>query len=94
MVTEIRNRGQITLPTELLKKLKLATGDHIDLEIEDGNIIIKPVMVIPKDQAWYWTPEWQAAERRADEDIKAGRVTPPMTGDEAVDFLRNRAKPV
>lgn len=26
------------------------------------------------DQSWYWTPEWQAAEKEADEDIAAGRV--------------------
>jgi hypothetical protein len=25
------------------------------------------------DQAWFWTPEWQAKEREADEDIAAGR---------------------
>lgn len=94
MITEIRNRGQITLPTELLKKLKLKTGDHIDIEIEGDRIIIDPVTVISRSQAWFWTPEWQEGERRADEDIKAGRVTPPMTGDEAVDFLRKRAKPL
>jgi len=27
-----------------------------------------------KRQAYYWSPEWQAAEREADEDIAAGRV--------------------
>ena len=27
-----------------------------------------------KSRAFDWTKEWQAAEREADEDIKAGRV--------------------
>jgi hypothetical protein len=27
------------------------------------------------DQAWFWTPEWQAGEREADEDLAAGRFT-------------------
>jgi hypothetical protein len=27
------------------------------------------------DQAWFWTAGWQAGERAADADIKAGRVT-------------------
>ncbi len=27
------------------------------------------------DQAWFWTPEWQEGERRADADLAAGRVT-------------------
>jgi hypothetical protein len=28
-----------------------------------------------QDQAWYWTPEWQAGERAADVDLAAGRST-------------------
>lgn len=27
-----------------------------------------------KSQSYFWTKEWQEAEREADEDIKAGRV--------------------
>jgi hypothetical protein len=26
------------------------------------------------DQAWFWSPEWQAAEREAEADLAAGRV--------------------
>ncbi|MDQ2809204.1 MAG: hypothetical protein M3Z04_20210 [Chloroflexota bacterium] len=26
------------------------------------------------DQAWFWTPAWQAAEQEVDEHIQAGRV--------------------
>jgi hypothetical protein len=25
------------------------------------------------DQAWYWTKEWQEAERQVDEDLSAGQ---------------------
>lgn len=28
---------------------------------------------IDPEQAWFWTPEWQAKEREADADIAAGR---------------------
>lgn len=41
------------------------------------------------DQAWYWTPEWQAAEREADEDIKAGRVTRYATAEEFLASLED-----
>jgi len=27
------------------------------------------------DQAWFWTLEWQAGERRADADLASGRFT-------------------
>jgi len=26
------------------------------------------------EQAWFWSPEWQAMEREADEDFAAGRI--------------------
>lgn len=32
-------------------------------------------MVIPKDQAYFYTPEWQKEEQEASEDIKKERVT-------------------
>lgn len=36
---------------------------------------------IDPDQAWFWTPEWQAGEHEADADIAAGRGT-RYRGDE------------
>ena len=33
------------------------------------------------DQAWFWTPEWQAKEREADADLAAGRFR-RFEGDE------------
>jgi hypothetical protein len=32
-------------------------------------------MLAAPDQAWYWTPEWQAGEADADADLIAGRST-------------------
>jgi len=26
------------------------------------------------DQSWYWTKEWQEAERKADKDVRVGRM--------------------
>jgi AbrB family looped-hinge helix DNA binding protein len=71
----IRKRGQITLPKSILEKLDLKEGDQLELEVnEQGEIKIIPVIQIPKDQAWFWTKEWQKSEKEAEEDIKAGRV--------------------
>ena len=40
--------------------------------------MIKPVAVVAKDDAWFYSPEWQAKEREADADIAAGRLSGPM----------------
>jgi len=29
---------------------------------------------VPADQRWFWEPEWQAGEREASEQIRAGDV--------------------
>lgn len=34
------------------------------------------------DQAWFWTPEWQAKEAEADADMVAGRVRRFESGEE------------
>jgi len=39
---------------------------------------------IPKEDAWFWTPEWQQKEREADEDIANGNVYKFDTVDEAI----------
>lgn len=30
---------------------------------------------VNRRQAWFWTPEWQAGEREADEQIAAGQTS-------------------
>ncbi len=43
-----------------------------------------PPKVIPKNQAWFWTPEWQQKEREADEAITQGRLSRPFTSAAAL----------
>ena len=54
--------------------LNLKPGDEIDIQIEDGIASLLPVSTIkiPREQAWFWTKEWQEKERQADEDIASG----------------------
>ncbi len=73
-IGKFTSKNQLTVPKEIVKGLNLKPGDYLNYEAKDGKIIITPVALVPKDQQWYWTNKWQAGEREADEDIKAGRV--------------------
>jgi hypothetical protein len=42
---------------------------------DDGTVTVRGYVFIPTDQAWFFTPEWLAGERKADEEIAAGRGT-------------------
>jgi hypothetical protein len=55
-------------------------------EISDGRL--------DPDQAWFWTREWQAREREADDDLAAGRVTSYESDEEFLAALDERVKPL
>lgn len=43
--------GQVTLPAEARKALKLTEGDYLDLEVAGGAVTLKPVTVLDLAQA-------------------------------------------
>ena len=48
MLTELRQKSQITIPKEIVTKLGLAEGDKLNIMEKDGMIYIMPVTVYPK----------------------------------------------
>jgi hypothetical protein len=57
-----------------METLVLKPGDEVEFEVEKGTVRLVPTKTIkiPRDQEWFWTPEWQAMEREADQDILTG----------------------
>lgn len=41
----LKERGQITIPSKLRKKLMLKPGDLLEMEVREGHIILKPLQV-------------------------------------------------
>jgi AbrB family looped-hinge helix DNA binding protein len=91
-VVSVRKRGVITLPAELRRRLRLdEEGSRLEIvERDDGVVELRPSVVVPADQAWFWTERWQAMEREADDDIAAGRVERADTVEELVEILDNQ----
>jgi hypothetical protein len=46
---------------------------------------------IDPDQAWYWTPEWQTAEKETRDDVAAGRYKQFSSMDDFIADLTNDA---
>lgn len=90
--TRVRPKGQVTLPSEIRNLLGLNEGDDLAFSLnEQGQVIITRLEVIPPDQAWFWTEQWQKVERDAQADIDAGRVHRYANIDETVSALEKRA---
>lgn len=92
--TTLRARGQLTLPEEIRRAVRLQEGDLLDAEITDDGILLRPQRVIDSTQAWFWTPTWQTGEREADSDRAAGQLETFDSGVSLVEELRSIAKPV
>ena len=58
-----------------MEALALQPGDEVEFEIEGNSVRLVPIKTIkvPRDQAWFWTPEWQEREKEADRDLFVGR---------------------
>jgi len=72
--SKVTRHGQITLPAEIRKKLGIEEGDLIEIEVKNEQAVLIPKKLVDKNQSYFWTKEWQEAEREADKDIKEGRI--------------------
>jgi antitoxin MazE len=86
---QLRKKAQLTIPSEIMEGLNLHEGDQLDILIEDGRIVLIPMVTIVKDQAWFWTESWQEGEAQADKDVKDGRLTNVMNGEQLDDFFQS-----
>ena len=85
---KIRPKAQLTLPEEIRRALHIGEGDEVEFAVhEDGTVTIRGYVSIPTDQAWFFTPEWLAGEREADDEIAAGRGTVHQSVDEMFGHL-------
>ncbi len=88
---QVRKKAQLTLPLSVRQKLGVEEGDYMDVQVRDGEIVLKVKKLIDKDQAWFWTKRWQQGEKEAEEDIRAGRVHSFPDAKAAVAHLHSQA---
>lgn len=74
MVTLIRKNYQLTLPASVRKRLRLKVGDVVEVTEKGGKIVLIPKKIIDSEQAYFWSKDWQEAEREVEEDLRKGRV--------------------
>jgi hypothetical protein len=62
-----------------------------DDAVEGAGVFLRGVLEGPidPDQAWFWTPEWQAKEREADADKAASRGVFFGSDEEFIEHLKS-----
>ena len=69
-VMKISPQGQIRIPKKVLDVLQIVPGDYVEVDVENGQAILKPRKLIDPTQGWYWTKEWQKMEREVDQELE------------------------
>jgi antitoxin MazE len=83
----VQSRGLIALPAAVRRHLGLdQPGAQVEVIEREGEVVLRPYLPVPADQAWFWTERWQRMEHEADDAVATGRVTvvdgaEPMLGD-------------
>jgi antitoxin MazE len=86
-LTRISPKHQITIPKEVFEKLQLEVGDFLEVEATEAGVLLVPKKLISKDQAWFWSKDWQQKEMEADQAIERGDLSKPFQKTE--DLLKH-----
>ena len=86
-ISKVTRNFQITLPASIRKQLNIEEGDIIEMFVEDEKVVLAPKKLVDKSQVYFWTKQWQEAEKQAEEDIREGRIKSFGSVDELVDGL-------
>jgi len=84
------NKSSISIPVEMIPEFeewgKLTARIFGRLREKEG-LVPKGV---PDDQKWFWSKEWQAMEREADEALATGEYVEFDNMDEAIEYLHKQ----
>ncbi|MDQ7822576.1 MAG: AbrB/MazE/SpoVT family DNA-binding domain-containing protein [Candidatus Eremiobacteraeota bacterium] len=86
---KVSMKYQVTIPEEVRKKIPLEIGSRVKVFARDDEIVIKPVVEVPREQAWFWEASWLEKEKSATEDEKAGRTKSFDDVEEALRWLKS-----
>lgn len=71
---KVREKYQVTIPEDVRARIPLTVGERVEVVAEGDKIVIRPILEIPRDQAWFWSKEWQEQIARSAEDLEKGKV--------------------
>ena len=83
MIIELRKKSQVTIPKEIVNELNLNEGDHLDISVKDGVIIIEPAAVYSKS----YIKKLEDTVMRISEEPIEYNVGPFKSVEEAINYL-------
>ncbi len=70
----MNGEGRLTVPAAIRKALGIEGEAPFEVEVAGDAILLRPAVVVPREDAWAYTPEHRALLAKAREDARSGRV--------------------
>lgn len=70
---KVREKYQVTIPDSVRARIPLTVGEKVEVIARSGEIVIRPVVEVPRGQAWFWAKEWQEQLSRSRKDLETGK---------------------
>lgn len=82
-IVSMNSEGRLTVPASMRRELGLEGDAQFEAEVAGGHLVLRPVVVLPLEDAWAYTPEHRRLLERAHRDSREGRVR-QMTEEDLV----------
>lgn len=79
-LVRLRKEAQLTLPAPVRRALKVEEGDYLEAEIVEDGVLLKPVTIAHRKQAW----ESVMKAAKSVKDTKPKRKRQPKSDEEAI----------
>jgi len=71
---KVREKFQVTIPEDVRDKIHLTVGERVEVLARGREIVIRPIVEIPRTQVWFWSKGWQDQLAQSKKDIEKGKA--------------------
>ncbi len=71
---KVREKYQVTIPEDVRGKIPLKVGERVNVSARGNEIVIRPVVEVLRNQAWFHGKEWQEQIAQSLKDVQRGKV--------------------
>lgn len=71
---KVREKFQVTIPQTVRGAIPLKVGERVEVSARGREIVIRPIVEIPRHQAWAWTKDWQEQVAGSVHDLSQGKA--------------------
>jgi AbrB family looped-hinge helix DNA binding protein len=80
-IITMNEQGRLTVPAAAREALHLEGASHLELEVTEDALILRPTVVVPRDDSWAYEPDHIRRVNRAREEYRQRGGQPRTEAD-------------